>query len=174
MTARQARLTELLKLVKTETDAAKKQALADELKKLAQEEQAALKAAAAPAAPQPTYPVGLEATFGGKWVKILQAWQTAPGGPWSYAVDAKLGMLFGVGDGKHTLTEAEVRGRLAEALGAFPPGQAYPAGLTVYRHGQGGVIERVAPGGAGGFTDTVRGWPNAVSQDELQAILRRA
>lgn len=173
MASRQARIAELLGLVKAEADPGKKQALVDELRRLAQEEQAALQAAAAPTAPQPTYPIGLEASFGDKWVKILEAWRV-PDGSWSYAVDARLGMLFGLGDGKHTLTEAEIRGRLAEALGPLQPGQAFPRGIKIYRNGQGGLVTGASPGAGGAWTYQLQGWPNAVTQAELQAILRRA
>ena len=173
MANRQARIAELLGLVKAEADAGRKRALQDELVKLAKEEQAALQAAAAPTAPQPTYPIGLEASFGDKWVKILEAWRV-PDGSWSYAVDARLGMLFGLGDGKHTLTEAEIRGRLAEALGPLQPGQAFPRGIKLYRNGQGGLVTGASPGPGGAWTYALQGWPNAVTQAELQAILRRA
>jgi hypothetical protein len=153
--------------------AQKTAALKNELAERAQAEQAAKKAAEAAAAKGPMYPVGLEATFGGKWVKIIQAWQEKAGGPWSYAIMAKLGMAFGLGDGKHTQTEAEIRSRIAGALGAMAPGQFYPAGLQVFRNGQGGLIEKVTKNADGTFSYQLRGWPNTVTQSELQGILTR-
>jgi hypothetical protein len=173
MTQRQQRITDLLGLVKAEKDAARLGVLKAELVKLAQEESAAIKAV--PAAPQPTYPIGMEASFGGKWVKILKAWQTSAGGPWTYQVDAKLGMLFNVGNGTHTQTEAEIRSRLADALGSMGQGQAFPRGIVIYRNGQGGQVVAVSsPGASGEWGYSIQGWPNPVSQSELQAILRRA
>jgi len=171
MTKRQARITELLGLVKIERDEAKKKTLADELKRLADEERAAL--TAPPKAPTPWYMPGLEAKFGSKQAKVLRAWQGG-NGVWFYAVDAKLGMPFGLGDGEHTLSQVELREKLAGELGTLMPQQAFPRGVTIFRGGKGGFVVSATVNAQGEYVYQLQGWPNAVTQTELLAILRQA
>ena len=175
MTQRQQRLVQLQGIIKADTSEGKSATKAEqeELRKLALEEKAALVAAQTPAKPQPIYPIGLEASFGGKWVKILNAWQDA-GGRWFYQVDAKLGLPFGMADGEHTLSQDDIRAKLIDALGAMAPTQAYPRGISIFRNGKGGLVESAAPGPAGEYVYNLRGWPNAVGEGQMLAILRQA
>jgi hypothetical protein len=163
------RIMELQVVVKGDSSAGKTATKAEqaELQRLAAEVAAELK--------QPAYPLGMEATFSGKWVKILKAWQVDGKGPWSYQIDAKLGLFMGLGDGTHTVTEEEIRQRLTDALGPMAPGQAYARGVTVMRNGKGGLIQTVTQDPrTGEFCYQLQGWPNAVAQSELTAIMRAA
>jgi len=173
MTQRQQRITDLLGLVKTEKDAAKLTALKAELVKLAQEESAALKAAEAKAAKGPFYMPGLQAKFGKITANITEAHQDAQGA-WHYTTVLS-GTPFGLKDGTYPSSETDLRQQLSERLNQpLAVGQAYPAGLEVYRRGQGGVVQNVTKNAAGEFVYQIQGWPNAVTQSELLGILARA
>jgi len=163
------RIVELQALIKADGSAGKTETKAEqtELSTLARDVSAELKL--------PVYPIGMEARFADKWVKILNAWQNGGAGPWSYQIDAKLGMLFGVGDGTHTVTETEIRSRLSDALGAMGPGQAYPRGIQIARNRVGGIVESAAQDPkTGEWTYGIRGWPAPVAQSELTAAMRAA
>ena len=173
MTARQQRITDLLGLVKAEKDVAKKQALAEELKKLAQEESAALKTIEAKAAKGPFYMPGLQAKFGKITANITEAHQDAQGA-WHYTTVLS-GTPFGLKDGSYPSSETDLRQQLSQRLNQpLAQGQAYPAGLEVYRGGQGGLVQSVMRNAAGEFVYQMRGWPNTVTQAELLGVLSRA
>jgi hypothetical protein len=171
MTQRQQRITDLLGLVKAEKDATKKLALAEELKKLALEEKAAL--VAPPAVPQPLYPVGLKISFGKRKATITAAYQDAQG-VWQYTAYVESGEVFGLGTKSYNFDEASLRANLQKEVGPIQPGQAFVPNVTVYRNGQGGLIQRAEKNASGVWIYSLSGWPNPVSQDELGAILRRA
>ena len=163
------RIVELQALIKADGSTGKTATKAEqtELATLARDVSAELKL--------PVYPIGMEARFADKWVKILNAWQNGGAGPWSYQIDAKLGMLFGVGDGTHTVTETEIRSRLSDALGAMGPGQAYPRGIQIARNRVGGLVESATQDPkTGEWTYGIRGWPAPVAQSELTAAMRAA
>jgi hypothetical protein len=147
-----------------------------ELQRLAREEIAWREQRRATESKLPVYPVGMEATFGGKWIKILKAWQNGGTGPWSYQIDAKLGMFLGLGDGQHTLTETEIRSRLTDALGAMGAGQAYARGLNIVRNRVGGLVESATQDPkTGEWHYTLKGWGAApIAQSELTAAMRAA
>lgn len=160
--------------IEAEPDAAKKKTLVDQRAKLAAEELAKARADAAikatlDKAPQPPYPVGLVAKFGKREATITRAWQDDQG--WHFKVDLKTGELFGLGSGTYDVTEAELRQRLADELGALAPGQLYPRGIYVMRGGKGGVVDAVERDGET-FRYTLRGWGAPVGQGELAALLR--
>ena len=120
----------------------------------------------------PRYPVGLQVRFGKRQATVTQA---TPGGPagWTYAIDLKAGEVFGLGDGVYQKTEAEMRQILADEVHApLATDQDYPAGIAVYRNGQGGLIEKAEQVG-GVWTYTIQGWPRPVTQAELAAVLKR-
>lgn len=167
----QAEIQKLAAQIAEEKDVEKQKALKLQLVEKAKAEQAARKAAEEKAANGPSYPVGLEASFGGKHIKILNAWQA--NGQWTYQIDAKLGMFLGVGDGTHTLTESEIRKYLTDATGPMAPEQKYAAGITVYRNGQGGLVTKAEKNPAGVWQYSISGWPNAVTQAEFMGILTR-
>ena len=163
MSTRQKEIADLQASLEGVADKEQRQVLLNKLAALAAAELAERKNA-------PPYPVGLTASFGGKVVRITKAWQA--GGAWMFTVDAKLGMLFGLGDGMHDLTEAELRGHLESALGVMAPTQLYPVGIYLMCCGNGGVITGVSQDSTGRFCYTLKGWPQQVTQVDLQAMLR--
>lgn len=151
-----------------ETDAQKKAALKAKL-----DAEIARRKAVVAAAPQPLYPVGLEARFGKR--RAVIAGTAVVNGALVYVVDLEAGEFLGLGDGRYERTEAELRATLAGEVGQpLADGQAFPAGVAVYRNGQGGAIQAVTRDDAkGGWLYTIIGWPRAVTQQELLAILRK-
>lgn len=151
-----------------ETDPTKKAELRARL-----DAEVARRQAAEAAAPRPLYPVGLEARFGKRRAVIVST--AVADGKLIYVIDLQAGELFGLGDGRYERTEAELRATLAGEVGQpLVDGQAFPAGIAVYRNGQGGVIQAAVKDDArGGWVYTVSGWPRAVTQAELLAVLRR-
>jgi hypothetical protein len=127
------------------------------------------KAAEAEAAtrPRPRYPIGLAAELAGKRAVVKGA--TWANGAWVYTVEIDAGML--IPNFTVTKPEAELRALLAEQVGQ-PVGPAYPRGITLYRNGQGGLIEDVQPD-AGSYSYQVKGWPKRVTEAELAAVLGR-
>ena len=182
------RIDEIQKLstaMAAETDPAKKQAIAAERAKLATEELAAQKAAAmAPPkvtakdaiaatlarGPVPPYPQGMVAKFGKREATILRAWQDGQGG-WHFKIDLKSGEFLNLGSDVYDVNEATLREHLQKELGAMAPGQLYPSGIYVMNQGKGGVIERVERNGDQ-FQYHLRGWPQPVSQADLNVTLR--
>jgi hypothetical protein len=152
-----------------EKDAAKKAAIKTRLDAEIARRKAAEVAKAK--APKPLYPVGLEVRFGKRQATIIDAKQDAKGA-WSYDIDLKAGELLGLGDGVYTKTEPEMRQIIAGEVGQpLVDGQAFPAGIQVYRGGQGGKLEKVEKNAAGVWIYTVAGWGNTVNQSELLGIL---
>lgn len=151
-----------------EKDADKKAALKAKL-----EAEIERRKAAAAAAPQPLYPVGLEARFGKRRAVIVATAVT--NGRLVYVIDLEAGEFLGLGDGRYERTEAELRATLAGEVGQpLVDGQAFPQGIAVYRNGQGGVITNATKDDAkGGWIYTLTGWPRPVTQAELLAVLRK-
>lgn len=151
-----------------EKDAQKKAALRARL-----DAEIARREAVAAAEPRPLYPVGLEARFGRR--RAVIAATAVVDGALVYVVDLEAGEFLGFGDGRYERTEAELRAQLAGEVGQpLVDGQAFPAGVAVYRNGRGGVITAVERDAArGGWLYALAGWPRAVTQGELLAILRK-
>jgi hypothetical protein len=74
----------------------------------------------------------------------------------------------------YQLTESEMRAKVQEEVGVVQPGQAFAVGMSVSRHGVGGLIERVTRDASGQFSYQVQGWPRAVLQSEFLGILMRS
>ena len=162
------------KVVLAATQAADKQkALKNELAERAQAEQAAKKAAEAKAAAGPMYPKDLDVRFGKRKAVITEAHQDGQGN-WHYTAKVDSGELWGIGSGTYQFSEADMRQKIQAEVGPLQPGQFAVAGVTVYRHGQGGYIQKAEKNAAGEWQYTIQGWPNAVAQSELQGILVRA
>lgn len=125
------------------------------------------------AAPRPLYPVGLEARFG-KRRAVITGYAVVNDVP-TYTIDLAAGEFLGLGDGIYVRTETELRATLAGEVGQpLTEGQAFPQGIAVYRNGQGGIIEAASRDDArGGWLYAIAGWPRAVTQDELLALLRK-
>lgn len=157
-------MTRLARITELSTKTTRTAAETAELQQLARAELAAQAT--------PPYPVGLVAKFSKREATITNARRDTVRG-WSFTVDLKAGEFLGLGDGTYELTEAELRQHLIDELGAMRTGQLYPKGITVSRNNVGGTVTAVALGGDGGFTYALAGWPRAVSQDELRAILAR-
>jgi len=148
----------------TETDAKKKA----ELKAKLDAEIARRKAVEAELAkrPKPLYPVGSSATIGNNVAVVTQA--EFQGTAWIYTVVINPG-AFIMTKTLSNVTENDIKKFLAEHVGQVV-GPAYPRGLTVFRNGQGGLIEDVKVDGAT-YSYQVKGWPNRVTESQLAAIL---
>ena len=126
----------------------------------------------APTPAEPIYPIGLEAKLGGRQARIVKSWVDAQGVV-QYAVDLKLGLLFGAGDGVHTVSEAKLRETMAsETKQSLALDQAFPAGVQIFRNGQGGVIDSVVKQD-GMWVYQIHGWPTSTPQAQLLQILGR-
>jgi hypothetical protein len=188
--ALEAQLATAIALVEAEQDAEKKKALEDEqakvaaaaaesaekvktLKAQAMAHVQAAKDAEANVAQGPMYPQGLVVKFGKRTATIARAVKNGHG-EWFYTIDLLAGELLELGDGMYELTESEMRTKVQEEVGAVQPGQAFAAGMSVSRHGVGGLVERVSRDASGQFAYQLQGWPRVVSQAELLGILTRS
>jgi hypothetical protein len=125
------------------------------------------------ALPTPLYPVGLVAKLKGATVGVLKAWLDGQGAA-HYEVSI-VGTPLGLYDAKSkAVSESFLRDTLTKQGGQpLAADQVFPAGVEVYRDGQGGLIEQATRNNGGEWTYTVKGWPNAVGQLELVRILGR-
>lgn len=147
--------------------------------KVAQAELAARKVAVASPAPptvaKPRYPVGMKAKFADKSATVIAAHQDAQGA-WHYVADIDTGLPWPMATIKgKEVSEVFLRQTLQDQLGQqLATDQDFPKGVEVYRGGQGGFVEAVTRNQTGQWVYTIRNWPNAVTQAELQAILAKA
>jgi len=159
--------------IAAEKDPEKQKAIKAELVAKINEEKAARKAAEDKAAQGPMYPQGLVVKFGKRTATITQAVKNAQG-EWFYAIDLLAGEILELGDGEYQLTESEMRAKVQEEVGVVQPGQAFTAGMAVYRNGQGGLIQKVEKNAAGQWTYVVQGWGGPVTYLEFMGILMRS